>query len=230
MTTFYSNRPIVTDGLRLYVDAANPRCYPGSGTDLDDLVDSSISGSISGVTFNTNNLGTFSFDSTDNIDMGNPSNLQSMPGSGFAWIYPTGWSPDFGRIINFFDGTGYNFIMDNNSITSGFGLITNSVTKDCRASNTITLNVWQQVGFTFDGTQSVGSRCTLFHNGVQATKDVDDTATPTFTNTGNYYIGNSSAGTRTFAGEIAIVMEYNRPLTEQEVKQNFEALRGRYGI
>jgi len=229
MSFFHSPR-IVTDGLRLYVDAANPKCYPGSGTNLDDLVNNSISGSMTGITYNTNNLGTFDFDSTDVIDMGLPSSLQSAPGALFAWIRPDSWSPSFGRIVNFYDGTGYNFIMDNSSITSGFGLITNSATSDCRVSNTITLNVWQQVGFTFDGTQSIGSRCTLFHNGVQVTKDFDDTVTPTFTSSGNYYIGNSGAGDRVFDGEIAIVMEYDRALTEQEVLQNFNALRGRFGI
>jgi hypothetical protein len=38
------------------------------------------------------------------------------------------------------------------------------------------------------------------------------------------------SSSRMYQGKIAAIMCYNRKLTQSEVKQNFEALRGRYGI
>jgi len=40
----------------------------------------------------------------------------------------------------------------------------------------------------------------------------------------------SYSGARMFDGKIAVVQHYNRLLSDEEVAQNFEALRGRYGI
>jgi hypothetical protein len=47
-----------------------------------------------------------------------------------------------------------------------------------------------------------------------------------------YVIGRSGVGYApdTFKGNIAQVQIYNRALTAAEITQNFNALRGRYGI
>lgn len=37
MATFYNNK-IITDGIEFYLDAANPKCYPGSGSYMYDLI------------------------------------------------------------------------------------------------------------------------------------------------------------------------------------------------
>lgn len=44
------------------------------------------------------------------------------------------------------------------------------------------------------------------------------------------YIGSYSNSEYHFDGQLAVVKRYNKPLTAAEVKQNFNALRGRYGI
>jgi hypothetical protein len=43
-------------------------------------------------------------------------------------------------------------------------------------------------------------------------------------------IGAYSTGGNVFTGRIAKALVYNRVLTAQEIKTNFEATRGRYGI
>jgi hypothetical protein len=53
---------IITSGLVFYIDAANPRCYPGSGTDLTDTISGIGASLVGGVGFNTSNYGTFTFD------------------------------------------------------------------------------------------------------------------------------------------------------------------------
>jgi hypothetical protein len=66
---------IVTDGLVMYLDAANTKSYPGSGTTWNDLSGNSNNGTlINGPTFNPN--GGIDFDGTDDyINFGNPTEL-----------------------------------------------------------------------------------------------------------------------------------------------------------
>jgi hypothetical protein len=56
---------IVTDGLVLYLDAANTKSYPGSGTTWVNLVNSSNGTLINGPTFNSSNGGSITLDGTN---------------------------------------------------------------------------------------------------------------------------------------------------------------------
>jgi len=51
-------------------------------------------------------------------------------------------------------------------------------------------------------------------------------------NSNDFVIGLSAAGgvNRYFGGSMPVVQVYNRALTVNEIQQNFNALRGRYGI
>jgi hypothetical protein len=54
---------IVTSGLVLYLDAANPKSYPGSGTNIVDVSKNNNTISLTnGTSFNNNLNGFFSFD------------------------------------------------------------------------------------------------------------------------------------------------------------------------
>jgi hypothetical protein len=60
------NTSVVRDGLVLYLDAANLKSYPGSGTVVKDIVSNSINGTLlNGVSFSNSNKGIFSFDGVD---------------------------------------------------------------------------------------------------------------------------------------------------------------------
>jgi hypothetical protein len=52
----------------------------------------------------------------------------------------------------------------------------------------------------------------------------------TFASPFAYYLGSSGYPARSFQGRIAVALLYNRQLTAAEQLQNFNALRGRYGI
>ena len=77
MGTTYHNKPIVTDGLVFYVDAANKVSYPGSGTTVTDLINTNRTGNLeSGTSFNPNYNGVYSFDGVDDyIDITTLSDL-----------------------------------------------------------------------------------------------------------------------------------------------------------
>ena len=57
---------IVTDGLVLYLDAANQRSYPGSGTTWSDISRGGNNGTlVNGPTFDPGNGGSIVFDGVD---------------------------------------------------------------------------------------------------------------------------------------------------------------------
>ncbi len=65
----------ITNGLVLYLDAANKKSYPGSGTTWTDLSGNVYNGTLTnGPTFSAANMGSIVFDGTnDNIQLGNAS-------------------------------------------------------------------------------------------------------------------------------------------------------------
>ena len=64
--SFNYSPKIVTDGLVLYLDAANTRSYPGTGTTWTDLSRSSLPTPLyNGPTFNSTNGGSIIFDGID---------------------------------------------------------------------------------------------------------------------------------------------------------------------
>lgn len=80
---------------------------------------------------------------------------------------------------------------------------------------------WCQVAYRFKN--STGAR-TIYKNGVNiSTSGPNNTSTPAG-NSGTLILG---SGTN---GSIGATMIYNRYITDAELMQNFNALRGRYGI
>ena len=66
---------IVTNGLVLYLDAANKKSYPGSGTTWTDLSGNNNTGTLTnGPTFDSNNGGSIVFDGTNDYVSNTMSN------------------------------------------------------------------------------------------------------------------------------------------------------------
>ena len=89
-------------------------------------------------------------------------------------------------------------------------------------NSTVALQQWYHMVGTSSGSSHV-----LYLNGVSVATST--AATPVLSSAEGYRIG--AATFHTFHnGPIAAVRLYNRGLTNAEVQQNFNALRGRYGI
>ena len=91
-----------------------------------------------------------------------------------------------------------------------------------------TLNAWNNAVYNFDSSTSPDT-FTAYVNGI-------NTGTSTSNFSGNFESGSSfrigmrPAGGGQFPGSIACAMLYNKSLTEAEVKQNYNALKGRFGL
>jgi hypothetical protein len=90
------------------------------------------------------------------------------------------------------------------------------------ASGALTINSWNMTTMTFNGTT-----LSLYLNGVFQTSSTGGSVT--LNSTQDMYIGSRIQG-NFFNGNVSNVQIYNRALTVAEIKQNFEAIRGRYGI
>lgn len=219
---------IVTDGLVLALDAADANSYSGSGTAWTDLSGKGNNGTITNATFNSD--GYFAFDgSGDYVTTGNtlPDADELFADTGTAWSVSSWFNV---ALINFFDkavtgrggGIGSAAVyavwvnQANLRVRLRGGTITN-------ISTSIADDTWYNVAVTWDGSTARG-----YLNGQFITTLAVGTAsnqTETFT------IGATDGGAQTeMIGSISQTLAYNRALTASEIEQNYNALRGRYGI
>jgi hypothetical protein len=223
------NPRIVTDGLVLCLDAGNTKSYPGSGTTWTDLSGKGNTGTLTnGPTFSSANGGSIVFDgSNDGVQLpGTNLSLNQMTIS--SWNYSTDYVQNghlFEKTTDGTTNTQYSLLLgtDGNIRFRTFGL---RFSLDLAAPMTAVNNQWNNIVATWDGTYKK-----IYVNGVlTATSDVlIDSVTAN--STGPAYIGiagNFSANP--FNGRISNTTIYNRALTASEVQQNFNALRGRFGV
>jgi hypothetical protein len=99
-------------------------------------------------------------------------------------------------------------------------------------TNPLTVNTWVNICVTYNGT-SLASGVNMYLNGVLTGTTIGGDSLGTQTNISNFptLIGKRNPSSQGFFnGNISNVQIYNRALSATEVSQNFNALRGRYGI
>lgn len=218
---------IVTNGLMMCLDAANVKSYPGSGTAFNDLSGLGRSGTLTnGPTFSNNSI---VFDGTDDhVNCGTSSVAFTGDISVFAWIYPTSFTSTFTLIISKWfspDASDFHFALRSN-IGDGTNIRLNLFTtsnSDLYGSTTFLINNWYHVGFTLVN----GGLLTFYKNGIADGTTSGVSRTP---QSSSLLIADARGPTYNFTGRIPQVSMYNRALSAAEVSQNFNALRGRYGI
>ena len=235
MSFNYSPR-IITEGLVLCLDAANTRSYPTTGTIWSDLSRNSNNGTlINGPTFNSSNGGSIVFDGiNDYVFKDSPVNV----GNNFsvsAWIKPSniatrnaivGNSYPYSGRIGFLltTATGYN-----SNLNTFFLTIGQDASYRIAANNSLTLNQWNHVSaVVLNG----GGSILLYKDGVETQYRISSLSSGTILYTANqFYVGaRYSTGFEPFRGDIAQVSIYNRALSAQEVLQNYNATKSRFGL
>ena len=227
---------IVTDGLVLYLDAANPRSYPGSGTTWTDISRVGTNGIlVNGPTFSSANGGSIVFDGVDDKVSKTGSINTGQNFTVNAWIYPTLLGTTRRAII----GNGYPYDgREGWYFSTAGGFVNNtffmSIGADqayrVAAANTLSLNAWQYVtAVVTDG----GLTITLYVNGQTTNTSISvlNSGTITYTNT-EFNVGwrNSVIANDPYTGRIAQVSIYNRALSQQNVQQNFNTTKTRFGL
>ena len=206
----YANGPrIVTDGLALCLDAGNNKSYPGTDTNWYDLANSNNNGILYNSPSFVNNY--FSLDGTnDHIII--PSILD--PSSVEIWFY-----------LNNKNHAGTDIYNSNNWQWGIFNFSTQTYwqpgsvnTTSTAINNSIGINKWTNATIVRKSSSSL-----LYVNGV-----LISTFGSKVTPTGNIYIG--KAGSNYWSGRISMLKLYNKELYSNEILQNYDALKARFGL
>ena len=219
---------IVTSGLVLCVDAGNPRSYSGSGTAWNDAISSGYNFTLTnGPVYSSSNLGYFTFDGVNDFaSASNNTALDTQTPTVEVWIKTNATSQNGFWFEKGSVNTQYSLFQEGASIVWRQYMSSSStlVSQYTTTSSYISTSNWAHIV----GTYTSGSRITYI-NGVAVTSD-SQTGTIN-TNTSGMYIGAYGTGTGYFYnGALSICRVYNRVLSATEILQNFNALRGRYGI
>ena len=208
---------IVRDSLALYVDAANVKSYPGSGTTWKDISGKGNDGTLTNdPTFSSDYGGKFNFDETnDYVDCGNVLSQTAYTKS--AWFRPESSTRN---IISGPANHAFWMVGTDNTLAAGHQGQWSRVSHAVPSGNM--LNQWWNGVVTWNN--STG--WVLYLNGVQV--DTNSNTTGPGGTTG-VYIARYSGGNY-FDGDIAQAIIYDRVLTATEVQQNFNAFRGRFGL
>ena len=225
---------VVTDGLVLYLDAANTKSYPGIGITWTDLSRSGNSSELNGPTFNSANGGSIVFNGTnDFVEIQNQIQFdQTDPFTLSSWVKSSNVSNEL--IINNENilYTGYRLNINvNANIEIG---LRSSISDDIAIEtlNSINANTWYHIVGTYDGTSNV-SGMKIYINGVEEdTNTISNTLTSSTLSNQKTLLGirRLSPPPDPLRGNIANVQIYNRALSTIEITQNYNATRTRFGL
>lgn len=213
---------IVTNGLVLCLDAANPRSYPGSGTAWTDLSFGKNNGTLTnGPTYSSANNGSIIFDGVDDyvpISSTTGFPFGSSSGTLCCWGLTNTISGGYSWTISYGTAsTSQSRFLGINNSTYYFGSYGNDIT----ASGVVASTWFYMVG-VYDGTNA-----SMYINSILVS---GPTSKSWNTVSSSAQLGKQTNGIEYWNGKIGLCSVYNRALSAAEISQNFQALRGRYGI
>jgi hypothetical protein len=230
---------IITDGLVLYLDAANPKSYVSGSTTWGDLSRGGNNGTlVNGPTFNAGNGGSIVFDGVnDQVNIQN-SNIYKpqFPVSLTCWFIVQNLS-NYGILIRT-DNTNSTHIGITLNVASDYTL---GVSYGNNTANTSTgrrsygglTPIEQNKWYNFVTILPDNVNCLGYLNGnLYDLPFVSGTAnTLVYSNVGAS-IGwrLDTPGNSFFKGNISQVSIYNRALSAQEILQNYNATKTRFGL
>ena len=218
----FTGAPIVDSSLKVWLDAGQTASYPGSGTTWYDL---------SGNGSNATLYNTVSYDKSSvamnfnggyiAIPSGNVTNVVTTSAVTVSvWFNASTIDTSYRRLVSRDSYPNQNWYIEFNGGNVGnvFGYSGTAST----GNTPVSANAWYNIVMT-----ATTSTVRLYSNGSLA---FNGSASSFTTSTAAIGIGSDANGSTTFLGKISQVMIYNRALTADEVTQNFNALRNRYGI
>ena len=215
---------IVTDGLILCLDAGNPKSYPGSGTTWTNLAGTIGNGTLTnGPTFDANNSGSIVFDGTDDFVQCSGS-LTVTAATFVCWIRRNGSQGTYDGIL-FSRGTSVTGMLFYTSDQLGYTWNNAINTYTWNSGLTVPDLTWCMVAVSVTSTAA-----TAYLGQASGITTAINTVSHTSTVLDDIKLAFDDATLRYFTGNIAIAQLYNRALSAEEIQQNFNALRGRYGL
>jgi hypothetical protein len=231
----FSGPEIINTNFRMYLDAANSRSYPGTGTTWTDLSGNGYSGVLNNSpAFSTAVNGEFTFDGVDDyvtLPLNFFNHVTAGPFSISVWFKT---SVAAGTILG--QTSTSNFLTSGGHVPAIYVNTAGNLSTSCfwggstanRSISTavVNTNTWRNSVVTF----ASGVQKSYLDGELYATLS----KTQTSYNTDYYYwlgVGRNGwplAGSPYFNGSIALFCFYNQELTAAQVGQNYQALLPRF--
>ncbi len=225
--SFRYSPKIVTDGLILYYDGANPKCYISGNTTSNDLI-SNITGTLeNGTGFSADNNGTWVFDGIDDyIDCGNNSIFNITQTLTLeCWVNKS--TKNYHHLISKFPISNCSYLL---GTTPGgyiyFSRSTNGTNQGIQDTFNIDISDsnWHNVVASYN---SITSTLIMSVDGKFQTSTI---LGDIFVTTTNVNIAKRTNVGQYFPCKIPIVKIYNKALTQEEITQNYNAMKSRFGL
>ena len=218
MAIFKNNPPIVTNGLVLYLDAANQQSYISGSTTWQDLSGNNNSGSlVNGPTFSTDGGGSIVFDGTNQRINSTSFSVPFLTLS--TWVFRT-------STVN---SQGICRKQNGWAVSQAFGVLQVAPGTSWQFYNTgyvIPLNTWVNITYRYIGNGSNSQ--SVFINGVLIWTNSNGTGSLP-TNSNQVRIGFDD-NNWWWGGRISQTQIYNRALSQAEITQNYNATKTRFGL
>lgn len=221
---------IIEDGLVLCLDAANINSYPKSGTTWTDLkgVNNGTLTNMDGANFSSYNGGVLSFDgSNEYVVFNRPS--QIVDGGSISLVLWAKWtttgtttSTIQSLVDNFHDGTaGRITLQDRPDLSKKLTFFIGRNSTGIQSSGQVGDGTWKHISCTNDGSTS-----RIYINGELDNSLAGETG---IRNVYDYMnIGRWGSQSRYLNGQVSGLLIYNRALTADEIRQNYQATVGRF--
>lgn len=218
------NPRIVTNGLVLCLDAANPKSYSGSGTNWKDLSGNGNYGTlINGVGYSADNKGTMVFDGVNDFVLTDFFPSESILGNKFTWSFWAKYTRFANNIGSHGNSTEPRFYTQLTSTNGRLRTAIGDTFYDSATLGTENLNKWLMISFVYnEGIVKTYVNANL--------KDERSGVSFIGTSSSPWTVGSGFNNSRFFEGQSSNHIIYNRALSEAEIRQNYNALRGRYGL
>ena len=233
---------IIEDGLLFAVDPANTKSYSGSGAGFSDMIKNRPGSVQSQPSFSSNYNGVWDFSAGNNINVPRTSSdMSDIFGGGFvltleSWVYPRQFL-NYGCTINnsvggyWSDTTAGLWIIDSQFVfalgTGDFDENAGGSTARVLSGSGFAVNKWYHLLGTVDGSTS-----RLYVNGSEVGNSISTgfITLNRVVNSNPVIIGGRTTTNANLNALVGPVYAYNKHFTNAEILQNYNALKGRFGL
>jgi len=229
---------VITDGLVLYLDAANQYSYVSGSTSWNDISRGGNNGTlVNGPTYNSANGGSIVFDGTNDYVLVNSGSTSINPSTAItvaSYFNISSYSSNYASII--FKQNNYGGQYEQYSIylvNTEIGFVVTGVDRNQKAA-TSAIDYRNRFVYAVGTCDTNSDELKLYINGVliqttpfTSTFDIADTPL-NIGGTGVLKFGATYTGFTN--GKIYSTQLYNRALSANEVLQNYNATKTRFGL
>jgi hypothetical protein len=222
---YFTGPNIVTDNLKLALDAGSTRSYSGSGTSANSIVGNNTATLYNGVAYSSNNGGFWDFDGSDDYivtDFGNGLNPTTQDLSYGIWVKSDSSQTGMFIMQSNWGAGSVRFYIGSISGKLGWGIQERGWNAN-DTDLTFVNDQWYYINIVFSGTTAK-----LYANGVL--KATDTISSYVFGNNLGIGSGQPYNAGYPWNGGIAAWRVYYQALTAAEVLQNFNAQKSRFGL